>query len=316
MVGPKEKMGIDSDARRLAIEVISTLVNLKKAAADQLLRKAGAPEPLIKRFLIERDPATGSKRSKRDAAAILLEELSKTDEEDRFVRNIVVVASEFTAFHLSQNEYVARGVVQKALDYRGLMETNDARARSEAKAELEAVELDSKRQQREALAKQSKLLLAQFDDLAKSENPHQRGYLLEDLLNRTFDLHSIPVHKSFRRNGGAEQIDAAFEFDGWHYIVECRWREQLADIRQLDGLAGQVARSGRQTMGLFLSINGWSTNVVPLLKQHSEKALFLMEGFDLRCVLEQRIDLRRLLKGKLAALNLEAEPYRSVMGII
>lgn len=65
-------------------------------------------------------------------------------------------------------------------------------------------------------------------------------------------------------------------------------------------------------MGLFLSINGWSPNVIQLLKQNAEKAIFLMEGYDLRAVLEQRIDMRRLLKGKIAALNLEAEPYRSV----
>jgi hypothetical protein len=31
-----------------------------------------------------------------------------------------------------------------------------------------------------------------------------------------------------------------------------------ADIRQLDGLTGQIGRSGHQTMGLFLAINGWS----------------------------------------------------------
>jgi hypothetical protein len=28
-----------------------------------------------------------------------------------------------------------------------------------------------------------------------------------------------------------EQIDGAYEMNGWHYIVECRWREQLANIR-------------------------------------------------------------------------------------
>jgi hypothetical protein len=143
-------------------------------------------------------------------------------------------------------------------------------------------------------------------------DPHQRGYLLEDLLNRTFVLHEITVHRSFRRNAGGEQIDAAFEMDGWHYIVECRWRARLADIRQLDGLTGQVSRSGKQTMGLFLSVDGWSDHVVSLLKQNPDKNIILMEGLDLRMVLAQQVDLRRLLKAKLAALNFEAEPYLPV----
>jgi hypothetical protein len=128
-------------------------------------------------------------------------------------------------------------------------------------------------------------------------------------LNRTFDLHKIQVTRSYQRNSGGEQIDGAFEMDGWHYIVECRWRSRLANIRELDGLYGQVARSGRQTMGLFLSINGWSNNVVPLMKQNPDKTVFLMEGVDLRTVLAQVCELRDLLKAKLSALNLEAEPF-------
>jgi hypothetical protein len=34
-----------------------------------------------------------------------------------------------------------------------------------------------------------------------------------------------------------------------------------------------------------------------------------MEGYDLRTVLAQELDLRQLLKAKISALNLEAEPY-------
>jgi hypothetical protein len=118
--------------------------------------------------------------------------------------------------------------------------------------------------------------------------------------------------RSFTRNSGAEQIDGAFKLDGWHYIVECRWREKLADIRQLDGLLGQVNRSGKQTMGVFLSINGWSTHVPNVLKQNPDKCILLMDGYDLRCVLEMEADLRDFLQAKLAHLNLDAEPFWGV----
>jgi hypothetical protein len=53
----------------------------------------------------------------------------------------------------------------------------------------------------------------------------------------------------------------------------------------------------------------WSENVVPLIKQNPDKSIILTEGLDLRMALAQSIDLRRLLKGKLSALNLESEPY-------
>jgi hypothetical protein len=131
-------------------------------------------------------------------------------------------------------------------------------------------------------------------------------------LNRLFDLHEIAVVRAFTRNEGAEQIDGAFRFEGWHYLVECRWRDKLADIRQLDGFLGQVVRSGKQTMGLFLSINGWSDHVPGLLKQNADKSIFLMDGYDLRCVLALEADLRDLLLAKLDHLNVRSEAYLGV----
>ena len=306
----------DAGARRLALEAIATLVNVKKTAAEQILRRAEVPEDLIRRFLTDRDPATGQRRSKREAGAILLSDLAKSGADHAVVRNIVDIAADWSAFHLALVEYQAAAVVQKARELRGLIAAADAREREQADVAREAAAHQRRRERRETLARQSALLLPQFEQAASSTDYQQRGYLLEDLLNRVFDLHGIPVVRAFRRNDGGEQIDAAFELDGWHYLVECRWRARLADIRQLDGLAGQVARSGRQTMGLFLSVEGWSQHVVPLLKQNPDKAIFLMEGFDLRAVLDQRIALRQLLKAKISTLNLEAEPYLSVAKLL
>jgi hypothetical protein len=49
------------------------------------------------------------------------------------------------------------------------------------------------------------------------------------------------------------------------------------------------------------------------MKQNPEKSIVLMEGFDLRTVLAQGCKLRDLLKAKIRALNLEAEPYFPVI---
>jgi len=128
-------------------------------------------------------------------------------------------------------------------------------------------------------------LLLEFDSFAElinSEDKKQRGFLLEDLLERIFSLYEIPNQKSFRRNEGGEQIDGAFKLESWYYLVECKWTQKLTDIRQLDSLYGKISRSGKQTLGLFLSINGWSKNVCPLLKQNHDKSIILMDGYDLR----------------------------------
>ena len=139
----------------------------------------------------------------------------------------------------------------------------------------------------------------------------RRGYELQNLLNSLFRHFDIPVSPSFQRNNSGEQIDGAFRLDGWHYIVECRWRKKLATIREVDGLKGQVDRSGKQTMGLFISINGWSNNVPALLKQNPDKSIILMNGEDLEFVLKEKITLHKLLLKKIEKFNIEAEPFYS-----
>jgi hypothetical protein len=242
-----------------------------------------------------------------------LEEVDKRPECAGVVRKIVEIAANWDKFYLADDQYAARATVQKAREILGtvqLMEQREEKQRVLARQE-ELARLEKERLKR--VGQQSSLLLMMFDDLAKlMDDPQRRGYLLQDLINRLFDLHDIPVVKSFTRNDGGEQIDGAFKLDGWHYLVECRWREKLADIRQLDGLKGQIDRSGRQTMGMFLSVNGWSENVIPLLKQNPSKSIFLMEGHDLRTVLSVPLDLRAFLLAKVAKLNLETEPFLEV----
>ena len=300
------------DARRLALELIATLVNIKKTAAEQLLKRAEMPDDLIRRFLVERDQITGAKRSKREAGTVILEELKSKGDDKNIIFNIIKIGAEWSSFHLSQDEYKARAVSQKAKEFYETIKTAIEREQIQLEQILRDTVDRERRERNAAIRQESALLLAQFEQAAIAGEPQQRGYFLEDLLNRLFNLYGIPVLRAFRRNEGGEQIDAAFEMDGWHYLVECRWRAALADIHQLDGLAGKVRRSGRQTMGLFMSINGWSNHVVPLLKQNPDKIIFLMEGFDLRCVLDLKVDLRKLLKAKLSALNIEAEPHFSV----
>jgi hypothetical protein len=270
----------------------------------------------VYRHLLYRRDETGRLLSKRQIAPLIVEGCDQQEGAQQSIRRIIEIAATWSSFHLADDEYAARATVQKARELLGIIETMEAR---EARAREIARQEELGRMARERadiLKRQSELLLMMFDELARSDDAQRRGYLLQDLLNRLFDTHDIPVVRAFTRNEGAEQIDGAFKLEGWHYIVECRWREKLADIRQLDGLLGQVNRSGKQTMGLFLSINGWSDYVPALLKQNPEKCIFLMDGYDLRCALALEADLRELLVAKLAHLNLEAEPFLGVRSFL
>ena len=162
-----------------------------------------------------------------------------------------------------------------------------------------------------------RLLLQTYDDLShESVTPQQRGYGLEEIMNGLCEISKISVRNSFRRNKGSEQIDSAFRLDGSFYLVECRWREKKADQSDVEGLIGKVRRSGVHTMGMFLSMNGWSDNVVELLKKDLPGRIILANGNDIRRVLVGDIELIQMLHAKIEALNVDAEPFRSVEDIL
>jgi len=307
-------MDLSIEERRVANEAICTLVNIKRTMAELLLKPAGVSRELYASLITRRDDITGKLLTKRQMAPLIIEALEKSPDGQRVIRAIVKIASEWTSFYLADNEYEARATVQKAREIMGTIGTIEAQENLQKERSQEADFARLSEERARTFQKESGLLLAMFDEAARLDNDQQRrGFLLQDLLNRIFNLYEIPVHRSFQRNEGAEQIDGAFRLEGWHYLVECRWRNKMTNIRDLDGLLGQVGRSGKQTMGLFFSFNGWSENVPKLLKQNPEKSIILMDGYDLRTALANSVDIRDFILAKVAKLNLDSEPFLPVL---
>ncbi|TWI57057.1 hypothetical protein [Halalkalibacter nanhaiisediminis] len=309
-------MQLNENTRKLAIEIIVNLVNIKNLMYEHILKPAGVKKEQFARLRSLKNPE-GKPLTKREIGILLLDESKNQIEEKKFIKSLIELAAKWNRFHLADNEYSARAIVQKAreeLNTIEIMEANEAQLLEEEKKReiLRVEELKRKVRQdrKKEIYERSKLLLLMFDEMAtKEKNPQRKGYLLEELTNMLFQLYDIALLESFRRNNGGEQIDGAFKLDGWHYLVEMKWTNQLTDMSQLDSLYGKVSRSGKQTMGLFISINGWSQNVIPLMKQHPDKTIFLMDGFDLRVVLAGEIDLIEILHKKIAKFNLLAEPF-------
>ena len=128
-----------------------------------------------------------------------------------------------------------------------------------------------------------------------SERPQRRGFSLEKLMRDLFDLFDLDPKASFRLAG--EQIDGAFTFDKTDYLFEAKWQDELVGIQDLDAFAGKLSRKLENTLGLFLSMNGFSEDAV---RAHStgRRLMLLMDGGDLMAVLEGRIDLIQLLLRK------------------
>lgn len=280
---------------------------------EQILKPARIKKEYFQGLLKQRNDA-GKPLTKREIATKIIAEIENHKDYEKIIRSLIVTASEWNQYHMAEKEYEARATVQKARDVLGVLEVweeKEERARELAKKQAEK---EDKEQKDTELTKQLQLLLLMYDSISgKSDNPQSRGTTLEDIVNRLFNAYDLTEHlsvvQSFRRNNNGEQIDGAFKLDGWHYIVEMKWTDKVSGIRELDSLFGKVQRSSKQTMGLFISINGWSPHVVDLLRQNPDKSILLMSGYDLKVALTKEIDLIKMLHRKLSKLNLEAEPF-------
>ena len=134
-----------------------------------------------------------------------------------------------------------------------------------------------------------------LNELARNTNHQARGFALEKLLNQLFALYDIDAKASFRIVG--EQIDGAFTFESTEYLFEAKWQQQKASVPDLDSFVGKIGRKLDNTLGLFLSVNGFQDSVLSTFSQNRPQ-LFLMDGSDLSAVLEDRISLPELMTRK------------------
>ena len=180
---------------------------------------------------------------------------------------------------------------------------------------IESRQREAKQRMVQATAVQRALgkLTRGYLELLKSQDRQGRGYKLEKILHRLFEIFDLDPKASFRVTG--EQIDGAFTFDGTDYLLEAKWQKEPIRAGDLDSLAGKLSRKLDNTLGLYLAINGYSEAGV---QQHSSgrRLTLLMDGADLMAVLEGRIDFVQLLIRKRRAAAQTGNIYLRVHKIL
>jgi len=131
--------------------------------------------------------------------------------------------------------------------------------------------------------------------LVISADAQGRGFELEKVMYDLFELFDLDPKASFRNTG--EQIDGAFSLTGTDFLFEARWRQEPSDAGDLDAFAAKVRRKLENTLGVFLSINGFSPDGI---SAHSSggAVIVLMDGADLMAVFEERMEFVTLLLRK------------------
>jgi len=184
---------------------------------------------------------------------------------------------------------------QAVAELKRILETHDKNVREEDQIEERRKRAAEKLKQSAAVRQKLEEIKTSYMLLLSNTSPQQRGFDLERILYDLFDLFDLDPKASFRLQG--EQIDGAFSLEGTDYLFEAKWQQELTGVSDLDAFASKIKRKLDNTLGLFLSINGFSADAV---RTHSvgRPVVILMTGADLMAVLEERIDFTSLLLRK------------------
>ena len=149
---------------------------------------------------------------------------------------------------------------------------------------------------RAALAEETEKLRLRFLALLGEKNVQARGYAFEGFLNDLFRVNGLAPREPFRVAG--EQIDGSFEWQTHVFLIEARWRQDVADASDLYVLRGKVEGKSDWTRGLFISINGFSSLAADTFGRGRRANLITMDGQDLMLILEQRWSLQDAIRMK------------------
>lgn len=171
----------------------------------------------------------------------------------------------------------------------------------EQELSAERIKVDQRSQMQEKRGE----LRKRFYALASQEDRQAAGIAFEKVLNELFGLFHLAPREPFRVTG--EQIDGSFELDNEVYLLEAKWEASRLSEAPLMVFREKVYGKSSITRGLFIALNGCTTQALDAITRGKQPNFFLMDGYDLTMVLEGTLELDTLLKAKIRHLAEEGE---------
>lgn len=134
----------------------------------------------------------------------------------------------------------------------------------------------------------------EFFALGSTMTPQEAGFLFERILNRMFALHGLAPREPFRVVG--EQIDGSFDLDHETYLVEAKWVKEPVAEAPLLVFRGKIEGKSAYTRGVFISLNGITSEAQHAIVAGKQPTFFVVDGYDLTMVLSDEVGLIEFLR--------------------
>ena len=148
-----------------------------------------------------------------------------------------------------------------------------------------------------------------FYSLSLESNRQKAGFDFERLLNALFRLSDLHPRAPFKLCG--EQIDGSFSLDSEIYLVQAKWHKDPMPKADLSVFRESVESKSTFTRGVFISVSGISAEAELSFTYGKAANFFVIDGYDISLVLDDRITFPELLRWKLRRLAEEGKIFVS-----
>lgn len=250
----------------MAIKITPHLVQLAyEAALKSFWRKESLRKFLRQSHVAESHLATWSPdESKRDFLDRTFAALQRLEKGKAVIGQMAIFLAEQTTFPDLRNWEDSAAKIQDASKAVAELKALIARQAKEVRSEREREAAKAKSREERAVIQQQQTslsgLMQRLDDLAPQMGTAPGGYAFQDWFYDLLAFTEIEHRRPY--NTGGRQIDGSVTVDGTTYLIELKFTADQAGSPDIDVFRGKVESKADNTMGLFVSMAGYSSVAV------------------------------------------------------
>lgn len=208
--------------------------------------------------------AWSNDESKRDLLDRLFPKLQATDTGKAVIFQMARSLSEQTTFPDLRNWEDSAQKIQEAhkavQELKAYLRQQDEEVKS-ARDRKEAQE--RAREKREAIQRSltdKAKLQQQLDAMHSKVGTQDGGYEFEEWFYKLLDFCEITNRKPYK--SGGRQIDGSMTLEGTTYLIELKFTKEQSGAPDIDSLKAKVHKMADNTMGIMVSISGYSSAAI------------------------------------------------------
>lgn len=225
----------------------------RKKALSKFLRQCGVAESFINSW--------GPEESKRDFLDRLFAELPKNERGRSGLLRIATFLMDQQSFPDLKGWEDSVQKIKAAYDAVSNLRAFHSRQQDELQSEAEKLKAKQEFQKRQQEVTRSQRTLQRLserlNDLGRELGSQEAGYKFQDWFYDLLDFSEIPNRKPYVHNG--RQIDGSLTVSGTTYLVELKFTAGQASATDIDTFHKKVTTKADNTMGIMVSISGYSS---------------------------------------------------------